>query len=147
VLTLGIFAGLRWHDGAPTTAADAAWTLDAARDPRTGFPRAADLALVQSVSAPDDTTVVIRFARPPGRIPDVLTDLAILPRHLLGGWAGTAGRWAPWNGQPVGNGPFRFVRHEPNRRWVFERNPDFPAALGGPPRLERLVIAVVDEPA
>jgi peptide/nickel transport system substrate-binding protein len=38
------------------------------------------------------------------------------------------------------------VTHEANRRWVFERNPDFPVALGGPPRLARLVIAVVDEP-
>src|ERR1043166_2118926 len=35
-LTLHLFAGLRWHDGAPTTARDAAWTLDAARDPVTG---------------------------------------------------------------------------------------------------------------
>jgi peptide/nickel transport system substrate-binding protein len=47
----------------------------------------------------------------------------------------------------VGNGPFRFVAHEPNRRWVFTANPDFPAALGGPPKLERLIIVVVDEPA
>jgi peptide/nickel transport system substrate-binding protein len=29
---------------------------------------------------------------------------------------------------------------------VFEANPDFPAALGGPPEVARLVIVVVDEP-
>jgi peptide/nickel transport system substrate-binding protein len=46
----------------------------------------------------------------------------------------------------VGNGPFRFVSHQPERRWVFDANADFPAALGGPPRLSRFVIAVVDEP-
>jgi peptide/nickel transport system substrate-binding protein len=46
----------------------------------------------------------------------------------------------------VGNGPFRFVTHEPNRRWVFAAHPDFPAELGGPPRLERLIVVVVDEP-
>jgi peptide/nickel transport system substrate-binding protein len=55
-------------------------------------------------------------------------------------------RSAPWNAQPVGNGPFRFVSHEPNRRWVFEANPAFPAELGGPPVLERLIVVVVDEP-
>jgi len=55
-------------------------------------------------------------------------------------------RQASWQEHPVGNGPFRFVAHEPNRRWVFERNADFPPSLGGPPRLDRLVIAVVDEP-
>ncbi|HEX5830937.1 MAG TPA: ABC transporter substrate-binding protein, partial [Gemmatimonadaceae bacterium] len=52
---------------------------------------------------------------------------------------------AGWNLAPVGNGPFRFVAREPGARWVFARNPDFPRALGGPPRIERLVVAVVDE--
>ena len=46
----------------------------------------------------------------------------------------------------MGNGPFRFVSHESNRRWVFAANPDFPQALGGRPLLERLIIVVVDEP-
>ncbi|MDX2057740.1 MAG: ABC transporter substrate-binding protein, partial [Gemmatimonadales bacterium] len=55
-------------------------------------------------------------------------------------------RHARWNERPVGNGPFRFVRHDPNRRWVFEANPAFPPSLGGRPRLDRLVVAVVDEP-
>jgi peptide/nickel transport system substrate-binding protein len=55
-------------------------------------------------------------------------------------------RSAAWNDLPVGNGPFRFVSRQTNRRWVFTRNPDFPAELGGPPSLDRLVIAVVDEP-
>ena len=52
----------------------------------------------------------------------------------------------PGTTAPVGNGPFRFVAHEPNRRWVFAADPDFPAALGGPPQLERLILVVVDEP-
>ena len=55
-------------------------------------------------------------------------------------------RQAAWNAHPVGNGPFRFVSHESNRRWVFAANPDFPQALGGRPLLERLIIVVVDEP-
>jgi peptide/nickel transport system substrate-binding protein len=38
------------------------------------------------------------------------------------------------------------VAHEPNRRWVFEANPDFPAELGGPPKLSRFIVVVVDEP-
>src|SRR5437660_1544136 len=50
------------------------------------------------------------------------------------------------NPHPWGNGPFRFVSHESNRRWVFAANPDFPQALGGAPLLERLIVVVVDEP-
>lgn len=145
-LTLRLRTSVRWHDGAPTTARDVVWTLDAARDPRTGYPRQPDLAGLTAVTAPDDSTVVLRFADPPPAFPDVLTDLAILPAHLLDTVPPEAMRRAAWNEHPVGNGPFRFVAHEPNRRWVFAANTDFPAELGGPPKLERFIVVVVDEP-
>lgn len=145
-LTVRLFRGLRWHDGAPTTAGDAAWTLNAALDPATGYPRRADLANLREATAPDDSTLLLHFAAAPAAIPDVLTDLAILPRHLLDSIPPARLRQADWNRHPVGNGPFRFVAYQPNRRWVFEANPDFPAELGGRPRLNRFVIAVVDEP-
>lgn len=139
-------AELAWHDGTPTTAADVVWTLRRAADPATGYPRLTDLAEIAAVGEVGRLGVAIEFTVPQGRIPDVLTDLAILPRHLLADVAPAELRGAAWNRHPVGNGPFRFVAHEPNRRWVFTANPGFPATLGGPPRLERLVVAVVDEP-
>ncbi len=147
-LTFTLQPGVRWHDGRPTTARDVAWTLDAARDPATGYPRQTDLAAVTRVAAPDDSTVVIHFAVPPPLpgVPDVLTDLAVLPAHLLDSVPRDGMRRARWNVRPVGNGPYRFVAHEPNRRWVFEANPEFPHTLGGPPRIERFLVVVVDEP-
>lgn len=146
LLTFHLHRSLRWHDGEPTTARDARWTLNAALDPVTGYPRRTDLLAVQEVTAPDDSTLILRFTRPQAGIPDVLTDLAILPAHRFNTVDLARMRSAPWNEAPVGNGPFRFVSHEPNRRWVFTANPDFPAELGGPPKLRRLVVAVVDEP-
>ncbi|CAN5765306.1 hypothetical protein BH24GEM1_BH24GEM1_27920 [soil metagenome] len=145
-LDFALRPGVRWHDGVPTRARDVAWTLSMARQPATGYPRLADLATLESASAPDDSTVVLRFSRPQGRFPDVLTDLAILPAHLLDTVPPERLRQASWNQRPVGNGPFRFVAHEPNRRWVFAADSAFPDALGGPPRLERLIVVVVDEP-
>ena len=138
--------GVRWHDGAPTTARDVAWTLAAARDPATGYPRLNDFADVAFVNDPNDSTVVMRFASPQSAVPDVLTDLAILPAHLLDSVPHAELRRAAWNEHPVGNGPFRFVAHEPGRRWVFAANSAFPAALGGPPALERFIVVVIDEP-
>ncbi len=144
-LTFTLRTDIRWHDGPRTTARDVVWTLAAARDPVTGYPRANDLTALAGETAPDDSTVVLRFSRP-STFPDVLTDLAILPAHLLDTVPHARLREAEWNRRPVGNGPFRFVAHEPNRRWVFAANPDFPAALGGPPALDRLIVVVVDEP-
>lgn len=145
-LTFALMAGVSWGDGRPTVARDVVWTLDAARDPVTGYARLSDLAEVADVRAADDTTVVVRFRTPQARFPDVLTNLGILPAHLLDSVPHARLREAAWNERPVGNGPFRFVGHESHRHWVFARNPAFPAALGGPPRLDRLIIVVVDEP-
>jgi peptide/nickel transport system substrate-binding protein len=145
-LTFRLQSGVRWDDGVPTTARDVAWTISAARDSATGYPRLNDFADVAFVNDPNDSTVVIRFAHSQDAIPDVLTDLAILPAHLLDSIPRAELRRAAWNEHPVGNGPFRFVAHEPGRRWVFAANPGFPAALGGPPGLERFIVVVVDEP-
>jgi peptide/nickel transport system substrate-binding protein len=145
-LSFELETAVRWHDGAPTNARDVVWTLDAARDPATGYPRANDLGSLESVSAPTDSTVVLQFRTAPPAFPDVLTDLAILPAHLLDTVPHDRLRQAAWNDAPVGNGPFRFVAHEPNRRWVFAADSAFPAALGGPPRLDRFIVVVVNEP-
>ena len=114
--------------------------------PATGYPRLSELSEWRSVDAPDDSTLVIRFSAPQTRFPDVLTDLAILPAHRFAEVRPEGLRGAPWNETPVGNGPFRFVAHEPNRRWVFAADSSFPDELGGPPALQRLIVVVVDEP-
>jgi peptide/nickel transport system substrate-binding protein len=143
--TLHLAPGLRWHDGRAATARDAAFTLAAARDPAVGSPRAADAAVVTAATAVDDTTLALTFAAPQRDLPGLLCELPIAPAHLLDTVPGAAMRRTAFNLAPVGSGPFRFVARRAGARWEFARNPDFPAALGGPPRLERLVVAVVDE--
>jgi peptide/nickel transport system substrate-binding protein len=145
-LTLHLRSNLRWHDGPRTTARDVVFTLDAARDRATGYPRYGDLASLSDTRAVDDSTVLVRFSTPPPGFPPIFAELPILPAHLLSNVARADMRRAPYNTNPVGNGPFRFRAREAGRRWVFERNDDFPRELGGPPSVARLVVAVVDEP-
>src|SRR5256885_13086864 len=147
-LTFALRRDVHWHDGAATTARDVVWTLDAARDPVTGYPRLSDLRALESARALNDSTVELRFGArfAANAFPDVLTDLSILPAHLLDSVPRARLRETAWNEHPVGNGPFRFVLHEPNRRWVFAANPDFPRELGGPPALDRFIVVVVDDP-
>jgi peptide/nickel transport system substrate-binding protein len=145
-LRLRLRRDVRWHDGVPTTAADVVWTLERARDPAVAYPRAGDLRSVTSVVAVDSFTVDIGFDAPQPVFPDVFTDLAILPAHLLSAVPPGEIRSAGFNLAPVGNGPFEFVAYRPNQRWEFRRHPGFPADLDVP-EIDRFVVVVVDEPA
>ena len=144
-LTMALADNLRWHDGVPTTARDAAFTLLAARDPATGFPRAAELASLDTAEAADDTTLVLRFGAPQADLPPYLAELPLAPAHLLASLPHATLRSAPFNDAPVGNGPFVFASRRRGARWTFARNQRFPTTLGGPPALRGLTVAVVDE--
>ncbi len=146
-LTLSLAPSLRWDDGVPTTARDVAFTLDAARNPATGYPRAADLAQLASVAADDDSTVTLHFSAPQPRFPSILCELPIVPAHRLANTPPNAMRADTFAVHPVGNGPFRFVRRVAGQRWELARNDSFPVSLGGPPHIRRVIIAVIDEAA
>ena len=146
-VTFTLYNGLRWHDGVPTTAADVAFTIAAARDTALGSPRAGDVAVMDSVVAVDDNTVRIVFRAPRAALPTVLADLPIVPMHLLDSVPRVRWRAHAFSTAPVGNGPFRFVLRLAGRQWRFARNANFPVALGGPPSSEQIVVAVVDEAA
>jgi peptide/nickel transport system substrate-binding protein len=123
-----------------------AYTLLTARDARSGFARAADLSGIDTVIAPTPTTVRVTFRTPQRELPSIFVELPILPAHKLDTVALTDMRRTAFNTDPVGNGPFRFVGRTPGQRWAFTRNDEFPSAMGGPPRIRELVVAVVDEP-
>ena len=136
---------VRWTDGRPTTSADVVFTYQRASDTATAFPNREYFTYFTGVDAPDPYTV--RFHFKPHTDPLAgLPFLPILPRHLLEAVAPRDLDKADFNVHPVGNGPFVFVEHRANDRWVFRANPDFPRALGGRPLLDRLVLRVVPEP-
>lgn len=144
-LRMSLYPRLDWHDGRRTTAHDAAFTLALARAPASGFPRASDLSVLQRAVAVDDSTLELTFATPQRELPAILCELPIVPRHHFESVSASALRGAPFAMNPTGNGPFRFVRREAGQHWTFERNESFPAELGGPPRIRKLVVTVVDE--
>ncbi|HKP73954.1 MAG TPA: ABC transporter substrate-binding protein [Longimicrobiaceae bacterium] len=145
-LTFHLRHDVKWHDGAPVTARDVEFTYLRARDSLTAYPNASsfDPYDPRPVVA-DDYTIRFRF-RPHSEFLDPWYMLAPMPAHLLGSVPpGELAQQPFGTSSPVGNGPFRFVRHEPGREWVFEANPDFPKALGGRPYIDRLVYRFVPE--
>ncbi|MFL5537425.1 MAG: ABC transporter substrate-binding protein [Longimicrobiaceae bacterium] len=144
-LTFHLRPDVRWHDGRPVTARDVEFTYLRARDPLTAYPNASSFDFYDPKPVVvDDRTIRFRL-RAHSEFLDAWYMLAPMPEHLLGRVPPAELANHPFGTQsPVGNGPFRFVRHE-GHDWVFEANPDFPKALGGRPYLDRVVYRFVPE--
>ena len=133
---------VRWHDGRPTTAHDVLFTYERAADPATAFPNADYFSNWTGGAVVDSYTVRFTF-EPHAEALGGLPFTPVVPEHVLDTVPPEALRQTPFNADPVGNGPFRFVSRRAGDRWIFERNPDYPEGLGGPARLDRLVWRVV----
>ncbi|HYJ80115.1 MAG TPA: ABC transporter substrate-binding protein [Longimicrobiaceae bacterium] len=139
-LTFHIRRDIKWHDGRPTTARDVLFTFDRAVDPETAFPNASGFDLYEKRGVlVDDYTVKFRL-KPHSDFLDAWYQMPSMPEHILGNVPPAQLLNHPFGTQnPVGNGPFRFVRAVSNREWVFEANDSFPEALGGRPYIDRYV--------
>jgi peptide/nickel transport system substrate-binding protein len=122
---------VRWHDGEPLTAHDVEFTLELLSDPQVSEYQFPDVAAL------DDSTVRISAQRH-----DYSDDLVIFPRHLLEDLDRSRFRaWDFWT-RPVGSGPFRFVRYEPESFIEFEANPDY---YRGRPRIDRVIVKFIGQ--
>lgn len=119
-------AGARWHDSVPVTAGDVAFSFAAYADSSLEAFARAVLAGRVSVTAPDDSTVLIRFQQPdPEQWYDATWHVRILPRHLWDSIPRT--RWSAdtSTGRLVGSGPYRL------RTWIRNQTLTLERAAGG----------------
>lgn len=145
-LTFHLRRDIRWHDGEPTDAEDVAFTFDRAIEPATAFPNASAFALyAREGTVVDPYTYKIRL-KPHSDFLDIWYQTPVMPEHILGDVPPSELLTHPFGTQePVGNGPFRFVRRIQGQEWVFEANPDFPEELGGRPYIDRFVYRYIPE--
>ena len=144
-VTFHLRRDVRWHDGRPVTAEDVKFTFDLAKDPATAsLLGSAYLNMVESATVVDSATIRFGFVAPHAQALDGFW-WAPLPKHLLEGVAPAELSQHPFNRRPVGSGPFTFVEWRPNQSLTLQANPQFPAGLGGPPNLQRVVWRVVPE--
>jgi len=101
----------RWQDGQPVTAADVEFTFNAYTDSTVSSPFRPKLKRIASVTQRDAQTAVFRFhERYPEMFYDAVYHMRILPAHLLRPIPRDQWKTAPFGRQPVGDGPYKFVR-------------------------------------
>ncbi len=138
VWTFHLRTNVKWHDGVPVTGHDIKFTLELLMHPAVAyFPR----SRVDSIVVPNDSTVVIHYAKPTDGL-DWWT--VYYPRHLLKEldpkkfWS-----WPFWT-SPVGNGPYRFVRYVPETMMEFQANPDY---YRNQPKIRRVLLKFTKDAA
>ncbi|HEX7335920.1 MAG TPA: ABC transporter substrate-binding protein [Gemmatimonadales bacterium] len=135
----------RWHDGVPVTARDVVFTIGRAKDP-TIAPRLANLLRnVVSVTAESDRRVVFRFSQPYSeQLYDATFHVAPIPAHLLDSLPPPELARSAYAANPVGSGPYRWVRSVPGQYVELAANRDF---FLGRPKLDRVILRTASDPA
>ncbi len=134
--------GIRWHDGAPFTAADVKFTFDVVREAKDAPARLRLNARkewygnVDSIETPEPYTVIFHLKRPQ---PSLLTMLAsgyspVLPAHVP---------LTTLRTKCIGTGPFRFKQYVPGQMIELERNPEY--FVPGRPYLDGIRYPIITE--
>jgi peptide/nickel transport system substrate-binding protein len=133
--------GVRWHDGQPFSSRDVKYTFDLVRGapgvpPLRLNPRKAWYSQVETIEAPDPTTVIFRLKRPQ---PSLLMLLAsgyspVYPAHIPA---------AELRSRCVGTGPFKLKEYRPGELVEMVRNPDY--FVKGRPYLDGIRFIIIKE--
>jgi peptide/nickel transport system substrate-binding protein len=129
----------RFHDGAPVTAEDVAFTIGRAGDvPNSPSSFRYATRPIAAVEAVNPTTIRIRTHQPTPLLPNFLALVMIVSKKH-----GEGATTADYNAgrAMVGTGPFRHVSWQPGSPVVMERNPDFAGTAPAFARVEFRPIA------
>ena len=126
--------GVRFHDGHPLTAADVKFTFDSILSGAVRSPKRGAYRMVQSVGAPDDSTVVFHLKQPDPSLIWNLTrpGIGIVPRAST----------KEISQHPDGTGPFRFVSMATDEEIILASNPDY---FGGKPFVKLIQFRIVPD--
>ncbi|MBR6823939.1 MAG: ABC transporter substrate-binding protein [Firmicutes bacterium] len=127
-----------WHDGAPFTAADVKFTIEAIMNPDNGSENAANFEGVTAIDIIDEHTVCFHLEAPNVAFLDYMT-IAILPQHLLSGKDMQSDAFFQ---APIGTGPYKLAEWQPGQYIRLIRNDDY---FLGAANIEQVVFKIVTD--
>jgi peptide/nickel transport system substrate-binding protein len=130
--------GVTFHDGTEFTASDVVASLNRLRDEDFGSPSIHEYAMIESIESPSPHRVVITLSEAHAPFLATLASgwSAILPAELI-----QSGH--DFGAQPVGTGPFRFVRWIRDSELILERNDQY--WMENRPYVERVEFVTITE--
>jgi peptide/nickel transport system substrate-binding protein len=138
--TFSIHPGLKWSDGKPITAADAAWTLNLImHNSAAATANGSLVANFKTVTAPNPTTLVITTKKPQANMLYNLGNpgIPIVPEHI---WSSKVSGLSNFKNQAmpvVGYGPWKLTGYATNQYATLTANPGF---FMGAPKFHTLII-------
>ncbi len=139
--TFKIRSGLKWSDGTPLTAADAAWTFNLIMHNQVAATANGSLvANFASVTAPNATTLVIKTKTPEANMLYLsvpITGIPIVPEHIWAKQVSGLSSFKNMSFPVVGYGPWILSGYVPNQYTTLTANKNF---FMGAPKYDKLII-------
>ena len=132
--TFSIRSGVKFTDGSPLTAQDAAFSISRILDPSFASQQNANFSAISSASA-SGQTLTIRTKYPSPTLLTYLTTLSVVPQAYVRKVGNAA-----FNLKPVGSGPYSFVSDIPGSQVVLTRNPSW---WNGQPQIKDVTFRAV----
>lgn len=123
---------VKFTDGEPLTAEDVAFTINGIKESAASQ---VDLTMVNEAVAVDDTTVVIKMAKPFNALLYTLAVVGIVPAHAHD---------ENYGSNPIGSGRYMLEQWDRGQQVILRANPDY---YGDAPLMERVVVLFVEEDA
>ncbi|MFH1459633.1 MAG: peptide-binding protein [Candidatus Omnitrophota bacterium] len=130
--------GVKWHDGVKLTARDVEFTYQSLINPQVRTPYSGDFKKVKSLEIIDDYTIKITYEEPfsPGLSS---WGMGVIPEHLL---KDEDLNNTSFSRNPVGTGPYKFVKWKTQEQIVLDVNPDY---FEGRPFIERCIFRIIPD--
>lgn len=122
--TVTIRNDVKFHDGVPLTAEDVAFTFNTAAEAAGEV----DLSMMEKATALNNETVEFKLNDNQATFINKLTVIGIVPEHAYG---------ENYGQNPIGSGPYKFVKWDKGQQVILEANPDY---YGETPYFKKLTI-------
>jgi peptide/nickel transport system substrate-binding protein len=144
-ITYHLRHGVKWQDGYPFTSKDVVFTWHAIMNPKNNAVSHVGYEQIASMDTPDAYTVVMHMKKVYSPAVDTIfgesdSPYRILPEHLLAKYPSL--NHVAFNSNPIGTGPFRFVKWLRGDEIVLAANPTY---FRGKPKIGTLVLKIIPD--